>query len=94
MIGRLREVIKVEDTMWNRGVGLCFLRIKWEIDVEKPLMARFQVFRKEKGKVWVEIKYKKIIDFYFGCGRMGHIARYYEKNGDLDVVGEGDLGYG
>ena len=74
--------------MWNRRVEKSFLRIKVEIDEEKPLMVGFWDLRKEKGKVWAEIKYEKITDFYFRCGRIGHVVRYCEENGDLDVVGE------
>ena len=49
-------MIKVENTIWNRGVGKSFLRINVEIDEEKPLMVGLWVFKKEKGKVCVEIK--------------------------------------
>ena len=74
-IGRvLGDLEKVEDPEWKSGVGRCFLRMKMAIDVEKPLVAGFWVPR-ENGKVWAEVKYEKMADFCFECGRLGHVMK-------------------
>ncbi|MFQ6666822.1 hypothetical protein Gotur_033040 [Gossypium turneri] len=71
----LGKLIKVDDKVWERGWSRSYLRVRIEIDLKKPLVSGFWVIREGKDKVWAEIKYEKIVDFCFGCGRMGHLVR-------------------
>ena len=90
----LGELVSVEDPMNNRGVGRSFLRIRVKVDVEKPLVGGFWVFRENKEKVWVEVKYEKITDFYCGYGRLGHVVRFCENKGEMGEEIEGRRRYG
>lgn len=90
----LGELVSVEDPMNNRGVGRSFLRIRVKVDVEKPLVGGFWVPRENKEKVWAEVKYEKIADFCFGCGRLGHMVRFCENKGEMGEEIEGRRRYG
>ena len=93
-IGRvLGDLEKVEDPEWKSGMGRCFLRMKMAIDVEKPLVAGFWVPR-ENGKVWAEVKYEKVADFCFECGRLGHVMKNCEYGDEGIDRGEGKKRYG
>ena len=59
------------------------------IEVEKLLVAGFWVPRKDKRKVWAEVKYEKMVDFYFICGKMGHVMKNYERGLNETDKGEG-----
>ena len=37
----LRELVRVEDPIWNKGVVRNFLRVRVEVDVGKPLVRGF-----------------------------------------------------
>ncbi|KAK6132622.1 hypothetical protein DH2020_033629 [Rehmannia glutinosa] len=51
-----------------------FLRIRAEIDISKPLRRVFQIdFMNHK--VTVLLKYERLPDFCFFCGRIGHLVR-------------------
>ena len=84
----LGELRSVEDPIWASGVGKSYLRIRVEIETEKPLMGGFWVLRGNKGKVWAEVKYEKITDFYFGCGRLGQVLRFCEERGEQYKEGD------
>ncbi|XVE86659.1 hypothetical protein DITRI_Ditri18aG0052300 [Diplodiscus trichospermus] len=73
--GILGELVKIEEQQWGKGVGRSFMRIRVLIDVNKPLVAGFWVPREEGNKAWAELKYKKIADFCFNCGKLGHIMK-------------------
>ena len=86
----LGELIKAEDPVRKKGVGRSFLRVRVEVDVEKPLVAGFWVLRGDKGRVWAEIKYERIADFCFRCGRLGHVLRNCEEeiSGQKEIRGK------
>ena len=75
----LGELIKAEDLVRKKGVGRSFLRVRVAVDVEKPLVAGFWVSRGDRGRVWAKIKYKRIADFCFRCGRLGHVLKNCEE---------------
>ncbi|KAL2926122.1 hypothetical protein RDABS01_001197 [Bienertia sinuspersici] len=52
-----------------------FMRIKVNIDVDKPLRRGFKIATMQNGTKWVDIKYERLGDFCFYCGRIGHIDR-------------------
>ncbi|XVF23445.1 hypothetical protein REPUB_Repub13aG0039300 [Reevesia pubescens] len=57
-IGRVsEEVIKVEDLSWRDGRGICFLRIRVTVKVDKPLLAGFWVPRLGKDELGDMRKY-------------------------------------
>ncbi|OMP09499.1 Zinc knuckle CX2CX4HX4C [Corchorus olitorius] len=57
-------------------------------DVCKPLVEDFWVPRKDKDKVLAGVKYERLADFCYICGRLGHV----EKIWICVVSGIGDRG--
>lgn len=49
-----------------------YLRIKVEVDVSKSLLAGFGWTNLEGKENWAPIKYERLSDFCYGCGKMGH----------------------
>ena len=84
----------VEDPIWNKWVIRSFLKVRVAVDVEKPLVAGFWVSRGDKRMVWAEVRYEKIVDFYFGCGRLGHVLKNCEEGMSLPEEVEGKMKYG
>ncbi|XVE99233.1 hypothetical protein REPUB_Repub03eG0180100 [Reevesia pubescens] len=59
------------------------------MDVNKSLLNGFWVLRDGMGKVWVELKYEKLLDFCFGCGVLGYGIRNCGK-GEREMSGKKD----
>ena len=90
----LGDLEKIDDPTWLNGVGRSFLRMRIAVEIEKPLVAGFWVLREDKRRVWVEVKYEKVVDFCFVCGKMGHVMKNCER-GILEMEkGEGRRRYG
>ena len=76
VIGRkLGRLIKIDDQRIVEGVGRIFLRIRLGLKVEQPLVEGFWLLRKVKERSWVQIKYEKLSEFCFGCGRLRHLLK-------------------
>ncbi|OMO88293.1 hypothetical protein CCACVL1_08480 [Corchorus capsularis] len=78
-IGR---VVMLEKPEWNQGTGRCYMRMRIELDVKNPLIPGFWVPRQGRDKLWVKLKYEKLSDFCFVCGRLGHHGKYCDKSGN------------
>ncbi|XVE83030.1 hypothetical protein DITRI_Ditri16bG0054000 [Diplodiscus trichospermus] len=88
--GRIGKVVKVENPLVKGGLSKNYLRIRVGIKMKEPLIEGFWVFRREKGRVWVEIRYAKLPNLRFKCGCLGHI----EKNCDREAIVETSSSYG
>uniref|UniRef100_A0A803MNY5 Zinc knuckle CX2CX4HX4C domain-containing protein n=1 Tax=Chenopodium quinoa TaxID=63459 RepID=A0A803MNY5_CHEQI len=49
-----------------------FLRIKIMVDVRKPLRKGVFIATGESRSKWIGIKYERLADFCFYCGRLAH----------------------
>ena len=79
--------------MGSKGDERSFLRVRVAVDVEKSLVSGFWVPRGNK-MVWVEVKYERIADFCFECGRLEHVKKNCEKGNRLAEGMEGKRRYG
>lgn len=61
--------------MGPEGLDRCYLRIKMAVDASQPLKARFWYARQNGEHSWVRMKYKRLPEFYYGCGRIGHTEK-------------------
>lgn len=60
--------------------GIVFKRnmgVQVEINVEHPLLDGFPLKRPRKPTTWLSFKYKRISDFCYHCGCLGHIQQSY-----------------
>lgn len=68
------------------------LRIRVKINVRKPLRrGTFIKIGSQGEEEWVEMRFEKLPDFSYGCGRMGHITRDCE---DKETAAREDQQYG
>ncbi|OMO50761.1 Zinc finger, CCHC-type [Corchorus capsularis] len=77
----------MENGPWSVfGHSLVLRRWEVEIDVKKPLMSGFWVPRVDKERIWAEIRYERLADFCYNCGRLGHIEKNCEYAENQDRV--------
>ena len=51
------------------------MRIKVGFKVNEPLVDGFWLPYGVEGKKWIGIKYEKLQDFCFVCGKLGHLQK-------------------
>ncbi|XP_041001602.1 uncharacterized protein LOC121247297 [Juglans microcarpa x Juglans regia] len=66
----LGNLIKVEEDPLYGLAFRKFIRIKVELDITKPLQQGFMMPRTDKSEIWIAIKYEKLSDFCYACGRL------------------------
>ncbi|XP_016649997.1 PREDICTED: uncharacterized protein LOC107881210 [Prunus mume] len=66
--GKLGKVLKLEDKGGSRG----YLRFQVDLDSRNRLVNGFWLPRRDGSISWVELRYEKLGDFCFCCGRLGH----------------------
>jgi len=55
--------------------SLCF---RVNVDIRKPLRRGISVKINEKS-LWIYFKYIKLLDFCYGCGRVGHVLKAWDE---------------
>lgn len=70
---RIGKCIEVEsdEALRNRS----YIRLKVEVEVDKPLMLRFWWTNSQGKEKWASIKYERLSDFCYGCGILGHTTQ-------------------
>lgn len=53
----------------------CHLRMKVEVDVSQSLLDGFWWKNSEGKENWVSIKYERLFDFCYGCGKLRHTTQ-------------------
>lgn len=88
-IGRFIAV-ETEQTMKQRT----FLRLQLEIDTARSLMAGFWWVNSEGQERWTSVRYERLSDLCFGCGRIGHTSHNCMAPVVMDGVKQGKPLYG
>lgn len=57
------------------------------LDIDKPLRRGVKIATGKETSKWVEIKYERLGDFCFYCGRLGHTNRACQFHGDGEESG-------
>ncbi|OMO69205.1 Zinc knuckle CX2CX4HX4C [Corchorus olitorius] len=68
----LGKILEIESLQWKQAIGRGFLRIRVAMKVGEPLLGGFWVPRQNGGRIWAEIRYEKLGDFCYTCGKLGH----------------------
>ena len=68
---KLGRVEEVEDPSGNGGFGRGFLRMRLGTKIGRALMVGFWIPKRNRDRVWATIKYEKLSDFCFSCGKLG-----------------------
>ena len=84
----------MEDLIAEGRMLRSFLRMRVSIDIRLPLTIGFWVLRKEKNPVWVWLKYEKLQEYCFQCGRIGHEARQCKEEKAMSLLNPQKPRYG
>ena len=74
-IGNYIGTFLVADDTNFTGTRKPFLRIRVEMDVERPLKHRMKIKSPDSDWFWIEFRYEKFPTFCFICGCLGHLDR-------------------
>ncbi|OMO59330.1 hypothetical protein COLO4_34247 [Corchorus olitorius] len=86
------SVIKVDEPTGLQGFGQSYLRVRVGINVDIPLICGFWVPRRNRGKVWAKIRYERLADFCYSCGKLGHLAKHCFEEVKKDANGRSVYG--
>ncbi|KAM0921704.1 hypothetical protein ACQ4PT_006652 [Festuca glaucescens] len=77
------------------GTGRCwggFMRVRVEVDVDKPLLWGVTVFSQRRNLTdWFDVQYENLPLYCFSCGIFGHSSTECKNPGERDA--EGKLSY-
>lgn len=89
IMGKCVKVDKDED---GKCVGK-FMRVRVSSDITKPLRRVAKVRLGDHGPIlWADLRYEKLPDFCFGCGRLGHSVKECTTEGVDKIARLEDLG--
>lgn len=66
------EVLMYEDPKVNDKLNRSFIRVRCLVNLDNPLESGFWIPRKDKSPTWVSLKYERLQNFCYHCGRIGH----------------------
>ncbi|KAL5577616.1 hypothetical protein UlMin_019315 [Ulmus minor] len=70
-----------EHTRWKP-----FVRALLDVDVNRPLYPGFYLPMQSRHSIWIQIKYERVQDLCFRCGRLGHDHEVCSEIEDTIVV--------
>ncbi|CAN0837858.1 hypothetical protein LINGRAHAP2_LOCUS1916 [Linum grandiflorum] len=74
---------------------ICYLRVKIEIYIDKPLPTGFQCPSTIRSPARIQFVYENILDFCYCCGKMGHTVPYCEiRKANADFFTNNPIKYG
>lgn len=91
---RIGEVLEVEDPFQGTSIIRSFLRVRILLNVKNPLIVGFWIPRQQHTKVWIQVKYEKLMDFCYNCGRLGHDQKGCKHKKSFDAINSNKPMYG
>ena len=75
-IGReIGDIQSIEDVAVNQIYWKKFIRLRIDIDINKPLVPGVFLPRKNNDDLWIGFKFEKLPEVCFSCGKIGHLMR-------------------
>ena len=59
-----------------------FMRIRVDLQLDKPLRRRGKVASEDREKLWVSFKYERLPTFCYFCGRLGHDDKHCPESAE------------
>lgn len=84
----------MDEILGPMGLDKDYVRIKMEVDATKPLLAGLWYTRRNRSIRKAEIKFERLVEFCFGCGKVGYIERVCKYEMVMSESEEGEPMYG
>lgn len=88
------KVLEAEDPFQGTSINRGFLRTKVSINIKDPLIAGFWIHRPHLPKIWVQVRYEKLMDFCYNCRRLRHEQRLCKRTKIMDPMNPTKSMYG
>ncbi|KAJ1394458.1 Zinc finger, CCHC-type [Sesbania bispinosa] len=86
--GKLGTILRMENPMVEGHLLRSFFRVKVLLNIFKPITTGFL------SKTWIKIKYEKLMDFCYNCGRLGHDNKVCNSEIAMSLVNPNAPRYG
>ncbi|KAK4260870.1 hypothetical protein QN277_003933 [Acacia crassicarpa] len=84
--GYVGEVVLAENPHHNDRFVRNFMRVRVILDLRKVLASGFWMNKPNGGKIWIAIKFEKLQNFCYNCGKIGHDYRVCRLEKLMSVV--------
>lgn len=83
----IRSFVKIDKSL-TENRPRSFLRVHIHVDVTKALKTGVFIKNKDGSNRWLTFKYERLSDFYFGCGKLGHVINGcdFKLNDEIDSL--------
>ena len=88
------EVLMYEDPKADDKINRSFIRVRCLINLDNPLESGFWAPREEKEPTWVSLKYERLQNFCYHCGRIGHDEKVCKNKIHDEQASEKDEEFG
>ncbi|KAK4256496.1 hypothetical protein QN277_009348 [Acacia crassicarpa] len=92
--GYVGEVMLVKDPRYNEWYLRNFLRARVILDLRKPLAYGFWLPKPDGRKVWIPVKYEKLQNFCYSCGKVRHDNRVCNSERKMSIYKSTEPQYG
>lgn len=88
--GLFPKVLQCESAPRTNIVGLKYIRIQVEIDIQKPIPSGLRHVIGNKG-CWIQCRYKRLAKFCYNCGMIEHAKNQCKHHTFHNQVVDGDM---
>ncbi|KAK3012835.1 hypothetical protein RJ639_008614 [Escallonia herrerae] len=72
---RIGELKDIDFTADGNFAWCKFLRIQVVLDIRQPIHTGFHRTKEASSTSWIHLRYERLPDFCFNCGRIGHVHK-------------------
>ncbi|KAI9110533.1 hypothetical protein K1719_018399 [Acacia pycnantha] len=92
--GYVGEVVLAEDPHYNGRYLRNFLRVRILLDLRKSLAYGFWLPKPNGSRAWISIRYEKLPNFCYSCGKVGHDNRNCKSEKLMSAVNVSEPRFG